>query len=155
MPNAGQTVKPQVALPKDPSACWPYLGPLTPEGHGKKTYCGRQVMAHRWMWEVLFGAIPARLVVYRTCDRKDCVNPHHLRLGTQAEANRAGIGATLTPQDVAEIRRHRNGDSRTAAAELATRMGVSAQTVRDIWRGGSWGRARPNHGPKRSTTTAA
>lgn len=155
MPHAGQTVKPLVALPKDPDGCWPWLGPVSPTGHGHKTYCGRMIGAHRWMWEQLFGPIPAGLVVFHTCDRKDCVNPHHLRLGSQADANRQAVHATLTPADVAEIRRHRESKNTETARVLAELMGVSPQTIRDIWRGTSWRRPRPNHGPKRRTEVAA
>lgn len=154
MPATGQTVRPLVALPKDPAACWPFLGAIKATGHGTKTHCGREVMAHRWMWEVLFGPIPAGLVVYHTCDRKDCVNPHHLRLGTQAEANRQSIGATLTPGDVAEIRRHRQGATRYTATLLAERFGVTSRHVREIWRGATWGKAKPNHGPRRQSAEA-
>ena len=149
MPYAGQTVKPMIDLPRDPAACWLWTGPVSTSGHGNKTFCGRMMLAHRWMWEMLFGVIPKGLVVYHACDRKDGVNPHHLRLGTRAEANRQAVHATLTPADVAEIRRARAGASGETAGLLAARMGVTPGTIRSIWRSASWGRPRPNHGPKR------
>lgn len=155
MPSPGQTVKPVVQLPKDPAACWAWLGPVSATGHGHKTFCGRIVGAHRWMWEQLFGPIPPGLVVFHTCDRKDCVNPHHLRLGSQAEANRGAVHAVLTAADVAEIRRHRDSKNRETARVLAELMGVSPQTIRDVWRGASWSRPRPNHGPKHKRTAVA
>lgn len=155
MPLPGQTVKPMVALPKAPEDCWAWLGPISTSGHGTKTFCGRIVNAHRWMWEILFGPIPPGLVVFHSCSRKDCVNPHHLRLGSQAEANRQAVHCSLTPGDVAEIRRARAGATRQTAVLLADRMGVSPNTIRDIWRGSSWGRPRPNHGPKHKARASA
>lgn len=150
MPSAGQTIKPQVRMGRTADACWRWLGPTTPDGHGKKTYCGRDVMAHRWIWEILFGPIPAGMVVFRTCDAKDCTNPAHLRMGSQADACRQSVNVVLLPNDVQDIRQA--GDNRTSqtAAILADKYGCDANTVRDIWRGKTWGRASKNYGPGRA-----
>lgn len=147
MPHAGQTIKPLVALPKDPADCWPFQGKLNPTGHGTKTYMGQQTSAHRWMWMSLFGAIPPGMVVFHTCDRKDCVNPYHLRLGFQADANRAAVTTVLTAADVAEIRKAKKDATMHTAQHLAGRYGCSASLVRDIWRRNIWKKPKLNHGP--------
>jgi hypothetical protein len=149
MPNHGQAIKPRVKLGKRPDDCWEWLGHMTECGHGKLTFCGRDTLAHRWMWEMLFGPIPRGLVVYSTCDKKACVNPHHLACGTQADANRSSIQTKLLPADVAEIKAEKDTRNAHTARMLAERYGVSEQTIRDIWRGGSWARARKNFGPRR------
>ncbi len=148
MPHAGQTLKPLVKLPRDPAGCWEWLGPKTENGHGKKTFAGRDVMAHRWLWQQLFGPIPDGLVVYATCETKGCVNPQHLACGTQAQACRSSVQTKLLPADVAEIKAAREGASLSTAQMLADRYGIAASTVRDIWRGCSWSRARKFRGPK-------
>jgi hypothetical protein len=43
------------------------------------------VLAHRAMYEFKTGPIPVGKVVMHTCDVPLCVNPAHLRLGTQAD----------------------------------------------------------------------
>lgn len=147
MPHAGQTIKQQVRQGRDPNDCWQWLGPKTPDGHGKKTYCGRYVMAHRWMWEILNGPISPGLVVYRTCDAKDCTNPAHLRCGTQAAACRASVNTSLLASDVQDIRAAKATAGMQTANQLAERYGCSAGTIRDIWGNRTWARARMNYGP--------
>lgn len=147
MPSAGQTIKPQVKLGKTPSDCWQWLGPKTDAGHGKKTYLGRCVMAHRWVWEMLFGPIPAGLVVYATCGTAGCTNPHHLACGYIADARRQATDVKLLPADIADIRAAKATASLHTATHLADRHGVSANTIRDIWRGTTWGARKRTKAP--------
>jgi len=93
-----------VKLGRSPEACWTWLGPTTEDGHGKLTFCGRDEVAHRWLWEQLFGPLPKGWVVYSTCESKGCINPHHLAAGLQADANRSSVQTKLLPSDVAEIK---------------------------------------------------
>jgi len=149
MPRAGQTIKPLVRLGRTADACWTFLGPLTKDGHPKKTYCGVEMRAQRWMWEQLFGPIPPGHVIFNSCHAKDCCNPHHLRCGMQADANRHSVQTLLMSNDVFDIQRAKDGAGPQTARELASRFGCSTQTVRDIWRGRSWKRRKaPNYGPR-------
>lgn len=147
MPSAGQTIKPQVKLGKRAEDCWQWLGPKTDAGHGKKTYCGREVMAHRWVWEMLFGPIPAGLVVYATCGTTGCTNPHHLACGYIADARRQATDVKLLPADIADIRAAKATASLHTATHLADRHGVSPNTIRDIWRGTTWGARKRTKAP--------
>jgi hypothetical protein len=74
-------------------------------------------------------AVPDGMYVLHSCDNPPCVNPAHLRLGTQqdnandrVQRNRSAIGARngkarLTADQVREIRRRRaSGESRTSVA---------------------------------------
>lgn len=148
MPRTGQVCRPLVKLGKKPDDCWMWLGAISETGHARKQFDGKGCGAHRWIWEQLFGPIPVGLVVFSTCASKSCINPHHLACGTQAEANRQSVQTKLLPSDVAAIRA---ADRTPVMAEhLAARHDISANTVRDIWRGDSWGRGRKNLGPKRA-----
>lgn len=149
MPHAGQTLMPLVKLGKRADDCWDWLGPKTPAGHGKKTYCGRDVFAHRWIWEILFGPIPEGLVVYATCGTKGCVNPAHLACGYIADANRNAVTTKLLPADIVEIRAAKKTATHATATILADRYGVSLSTIKEIWRGEVWGRKKPHRPPNK------
>ena len=155
MPSPGQTIKPLVRLGRGPDDCWTWLSHIAATGHAKKTWHGRDVHAPRWLWELLFGPIPAGAVVYSTCASKSCINPHHLACGLQAEANRASINTKLLPADVIDIRNAKATAGQHTAAQLADRYGVTAGVIREIWAGTTWKRARRNYGPRGASKARA
>lgn len=71
--------------------CWEWLAATT-NGYGQFKAQGRQAPAHRISWELLNGPIPERMLVDHRCHNRQCVNPEHLRLVTNAQnlQNRAG-----------------------------------------------------------------
>lgn len=142
----GITFKPLVKLGRDPSDCYEWIGSVDDAGYGRKQFGGKAVLAHRWIWQQLFGPIPAGLIVSHTCTNRACVNPHHLRVTTQAEGCRHGITASLTPADVVEIRRHRCDAGTNLRQHLADRYGVSPSTISDIWGRKSWRKPKPFYG---------
>lgn len=121
--------------------------------------------AHRIAWELIYGPIPpgndhhGTCVLHR-CDNRACVNPDHLRLGTQqdniadmkrkgrasriirpvknrARGERSG-SAKLTYVQVEEIRERYSGGN-VRQKDLATEYGVSQTLIsaivrREIWR---------------------
>ncbi len=134
----GLSIKPAIALPKDPAACWVWLGTTNTDGVAQKTFGGESMPARRWVWRMLFGTIPHGFVISNICGNKACTNPHHLRCCTQAEANRAGPGTSLLPADVREIRAAKATRTHATAGVLASRFGVCESTIREIWRRKSW-----------------
>lgn len=136
----GCATEPLVKLPKDPDACWSWLAQIDADGYPRKQMGGQPLRAQRWMWQVLFGRVPEGLVIYTSCGSQTCVNPHHLRCGFQADANRESVTTVLTPADVTEIRR--SIDDGLMQVTLAARFGVSQQTISDIARNRRWGKKK-------------
>jgi len=65
-------------------SCWLWIGAKT-LGYGHFGWPPSSGFAHRAAWLLYRGPIPEGMRVSQTCDRRDCVNPDHLKLRTQKE----------------------------------------------------------------------
>lgn len=139
MPEHGQVMRQLVRLGDSPADCWQWLGRVSPTtGYGKKQFHGRTLLAHRWMYEQLFGPIPDGMVINHLCSNRACVNPHHLEVTDQAGNARHGAAAVLTADQVREIKAEFSTRKWGTGSRLARRYGVSSALIHDIWRGRAW-----------------
>ena len=136
----GSRYKSLVTLGESPNDCWGWTGSINKRtGYGKKQWHGESVLAHRWVWMMLFGKIPDGKVINHKCSNRKCVNPHHLEVVTQSENCRHGAGTKLTADAVKSIRQTLSLRRSTATKKnLAFQHGVSVQTITDIDTGRSW-----------------
>lgn len=62
----------------DDNGCWIWSGPRHPSGYGSIKWDGKATVAHRVVYTLIKGQIPAGLVLDHLCNVKMCVNPEHL-----------------------------------------------------------------------------
>jgi hypothetical protein len=67
------------------SGCWIWMGSVDRRGYGRFSPHRIARKAHRVAYELFVGPIPPRMGILHSCDIPSCVNPSHLRPGTQRD----------------------------------------------------------------------
>lgn len=97
--------------------CWEWAGSLSPQGYGRFSVSNYPEYAHRLVYELVAGPIPAGLYVCHHCDNRKCVRPDHLFAGSHQD----------NTDDMVAKGRHAHG-------EASGRAKVVAASVMDIRR---------------------
>jgi len=98
--------------------CWEWLGSKYKDGYGRIKINQLSYLAHRLVYEQIYGNIPIGLYVCHTCNNPSCCNPNHLyggtskdnmnqkvREGRQAKGKQCFSNVKLTDEEVLKIRR--------------------------------------------------
>ena len=133
---------------EDESECWIFQGTLTKYGYGVIPDGYKQHAAHRLSYEIHKGSIPKGLLVIHSCDQPSCINPDHLRIGTQKDNMTDMVKRGRSPhsklreRDVIEMRRlwkdRHQPFKKVTQQELATLFGVCQATVHTVVTRQSW-----------------
>lgn len=77
------------------STCWLWQGYCSPNGYGSIGSGNKNspVLVHRLSYEIYFGEIPDGLLVLHKCNIKKCVNPGHLKVGTNQDNTNDALDA--------------------------------------------------------------
>lgn len=128
-----------------PGGCWEWDSYTT----GSSEYGGfwtqnGDKQAHRISYRMYIGPIPDDLVVRHLCHNRTCVNPDHLKVGTQKANIQDSIERGTHPRGVdredgfteAEVRdiRRRYAETEITMAELADEYDVSLPTISRVIR---------------------
>lgn len=130
--------------------CWLWKGKPTRTGYGRFGVGGRNVMAHRYSFELYSGRL-GDMFACHTCDNRLCVNPYHLFPGTHADnaadrvsKNRSAVAfgednpnSKLSAENVREIRSRYAGGG-VSQTELAKEFGVQQPAIWKIVNNLKW-----------------
>ena len=123
--------------------CWEWLGAKARGNYGDFKVNKKNILAHRFSYQINKGKISKGLYILHTCDNPSCVNPEHLWQGTQLENMRdchnKGRGARgkkiwnykLKQVQVNEIRKKYN-KGKITQRELAKQYNVDSSHISKI-----------------------
>lgn len=148
--HQSRTPKPTLSQMKErtveaANGCWEWVAAKAAQRYAFLQHEGKNILGHRYVYELTHGSIPDGMVVRHKCDNKCCINPEHLELGTnadnmrdKAERGRATRGETHHKAKLSEVEVVSILTSGYSNVEEAQRHGVSEAVISNIRRRRIW-----------------
>lgn len=76
------------------NGCWQWTGSKNNRGYGSTALGNKTMLAHRFSYIYHVGFIAEGMTIDHLCNKRDCVNPEHLKQATQYDNNMRGSGVT-------------------------------------------------------------
>ena len=121
----------------DDEGCFIWQGNKDNDGYGRININKKSKLAHRIAYATLVEEIPLGLHVLHTCDKRPCINPDHLFLGTQVDniqdmvnkgRQKSGMRRKFSDELIREIREdYKSGDY--TMEQIAGECGVDIKTI--------------------------
>lgn len=137
--------------------CWKWIGPRTGKGYGvisgetvETNKRSKMLLAHRVSYQLANGDLTDVDFVLHSCDNPQCVNPAHLRKGTQSENIKEAIekGRKFNPRAsganhpqsklTLEQARYIKAHPEKRLIDLAEEFGLSPNCIRGVRIGRTW-----------------
>ncbi len=115
--------------------CWVWQYAKNSGGYGQFQKDKVCYQAHKYMYELIKGAIPANCELDHLCRNRLCINPEHLEPVSHAENCRRGNQTKLSKEDVKEIRKL---SATHTHQKIADKFKVSRQSISLILQGKRW-----------------
>lgn len=116
--------------------CWLWIGPSSKgkdTTRAKFTYNGTQVLAYHFIWYLLYGVFPTKMICH-TCDNGLCVKPDHLFEGTRSEnmfdASRKNRTTWYSNEKIMQV--HLLHEEGLSNLEISDRLGIHKTYVSKI-----------------------
>ena len=126
-------------IPVTESGCWIWIAGVCDGGYGRFWDGLQHITAHRYSWQLENGKIPEGMNVLHNCDNPSCVNPSHLRIGTQIDNindrdRKRRMAHKLSVRDVEAIRNSKLSQSQLAKHYGVDQSNISLIKARKTWR---------------------
>lgn len=76
------------------TGCWPWLMSVNGKGYGQINFKRKNYKAHRVVYEMMVGKVPANKQLDHLCRNRRCVNPRHLEVVDSRTNTLRGVGAS-------------------------------------------------------------
>jgi len=120
--------------------CWLWTGCLDKNGYGIGAINTKKIAAHRVSWLLYYGDIKDGHYILHNCHNPSCVNPLHLRQGTQYDniqdqiklgtnVGKARLNAKITIEELKYVQQ-----SKKSAKELALELNIPIPSINNARR---------------------
>ena len=129
--------------------CWEWKASKNKLKYGTFGFDNKIILAHRFVWILIYGNIPKNFCILHKCDNPSCCNPSHLFLGT----NKDNVIDKVNKDRQHHPKGTKNGQSRLTenqvieiiklsktrtSKEIINMMNVSKSSVYSIVENRSW-----------------